>query len=388
MSAHRPTSPRVTRPFLTARNYIGTVNPAALKQPLLQKKNLRQTYDDLAELSAELDAAKQDYGRQAEQLGQMLTGAKLTAFCQFKKWLTDFSKRIKTREAELGTFSQYMDSYRKEAHPTFVEVDAAGHRPPRFDAVTASLLVSNPERSFFGKDDIQEQNKALANLIDQQTQALLLLNARLALFTKFQHENVVETVRSTLEKGQIPRLLAGAAPTRALELRTKRKLLSAELAVLVDVRRKLLLEKLKKKMKLRRYRLKVKMAVKIQRIVRGFLARQAVKKSKAAAVKIQRVWRGYSVRFRFKQVFEEMNGSLGLDSPTSERRMKRVVKTRVNPDGREQEYYDYDYYDEVSDNEVHSAIDSLAGEEIEADQAEPEQLRPGDETAQTRPDSN
>jgi hypothetical protein len=52
--------------------------------------------------------------------------------------------------------------------------------------LTVSLLVSNTERAFFGKEDLQKQNAELQRLIDQQNQALKLLKARLQLFTKSQ----------------------------------------------------------------------------------------------------------------------------------------------------------------------------------------------------------
>jgi hypothetical protein len=156
-------------------------------------------------------------------------------------------------------------------------------------------------------------------------------------------------------------------------------LLAAELAVLVEARRKLLLEKLKKKMKLRRHRLRIKMAIKIQKVVRSFLARQAVKRLNAAAIQIQRVWRGHIVRFRLKRVFDDMDELIGLDLPNSHRRTKKIIKIREDSDGKEQEYYDYDEY---SDDEGNSSIEGVAPEQIADDQRAPEQVGTENETVE------
>jgi hypothetical protein len=140
-------------------------------------------------------------------------------------------------------------------------------------------------------------------------------------------------------------------------LKTKAKLLSAELAVLVTVRRGLIQERLKKKMKLRRHRLKVKQSIKIQKVMRGFLLRLELKKMRAAAVIIQRVWRGYLVRYQQKQAMDGFEGSLGSDS-TPPRKMRKIVKTRTNPDGEQQEYYDYESDDTADPDILDEIVDT------------------------------
>jgi hypothetical protein len=347
MTARSQSQAVIRRPVLPASDAIGTANPIAFKQPIFKKKTVQQSYAEMAALSAELDAAKAEYDRAKAEFDNHMAGPQLTPFFQFKKWILDFSTRMNDRERELSVFSQFLDSYRKTANPTFVEVDAARYRRPRFDAVTVSLLVSNPERAFFGKEDLQQQNEELQRLIDQQGQALNLLGARLRLFTKSQHSTAGESVSVCLKNGQMPRLLGGTAPTRALELKTKAKMLSAQLALLVATRRQIVKEKVKKKMKLRKHRLKVKLSIKIQKVMRGFLARLAMKKMRAAAVMIQKVWRGYLVRYRGRQGMDDMEQSVDSDSPRPSRKMRKIIKTRTNPDGEEQEYYDYQYDDEV-----------------------------------------
>ena len=118
----------------------------------------------------------------------MVNAEKPTPFCQFKKWEIDFQDRLKDREKELSAFSRYIDTFRTQAQPTFVRIDAAKYRRPDFDSICVSLLISNPEKYFFNKDDLVQINQQLAILIDQQADALKLLTARLNLFTSFQNK--------------------------------------------------------------------------------------------------------------------------------------------------------------------------------------------------------
>jgi hypothetical protein len=223
--------------------------------------------------------------------------------------------------------------------------------------VTVSLLVSNSERAFFGKADVVQQNEELQRLITQQSLALKLLRGRLALFTKHQRSTAGESVRGYLSDGDIPRPMGGAAPTRARELKVKAKVLSAELASLVGVRRGLVQERIKAKMKLRRHRLKIKLSVKIQKVMRGFLVRLHLKKMRAAAVVIQRMWRGYLVRNKQEQAFIDFDDIPDVESVHGKEK-RRTLKKRVDTEGKEQEYYDYEY----EDAEVGSAVEVEEGD--------------------------
>jgi hypothetical protein len=116
--------------------------------------------------------------------------------------------------------------------------------------------------------------------------------------------------------------------------------------VLVAARRVIVQEKLKKKMKLRRHRLKIKLSIKIQKVMRGFMVRFLVKKMRQAAVVIPRIWRGYIIRYKQKQAMDAFEGSMSSSESPPARRLKKIVKHRINPDNTEQEYYDYEYDDQ------------------------------------------
>ena len=331
------TAPEIRVPVVNQTDFIGTMNPMALRKPIFGKKVMSKSFDELSSLTSQLEALKAEYQELQGHLNSMVNSETRTPFCQFKKWEMEFDQRLTQRDSELAAFSKYMGAFRRDAEPTFVEVDAAKVKRPRFDSITVSLLVSNRERTFFSNDDLAEQNKELHSLIEQQAEALKLVKARLKLFTKYQRANAATAAIAALKKGETPIALAGAAPTKALELRTKRKMLSAELATLVEMRRKIIAEKWERRLKIRRHKMKIRMAMTIQRVVRGFLVRLQVKKWNKAATKIQSLWRGYWVRYQ-----------RGDDSSVH-RPMKKIVKTRINPDGEEQEYYDYEYEEEVDE---------------------------------------
>jgi hypothetical protein len=340
-----PKGAAIVRPALANPVFTGTLNPVALDQPIFQRKTIRRSYDQIAHLTQELDAIKTSYNSLKKRLDEGLKAPKPTPFYHFKKWLFEFETRLREREFELSAFSKYIDSFRHKPNPTFVEVDASRVKRPRFDTVTVSLLVSNPQRYAFSTPDLKRQNHELEQLIKEQSSALDIVKARLALFAKFQHNRAAETVRACLEAGIVPKALGGEAPTQALELKTKRKMLSATLAELVAERRGLIAVKVKKRMKLRRHRLRMRMSVKIQSAARGFLVRIRMKQMKKAAVQIQRVYRGFRVRWHQKKAMDDMENFFD-DGPS--RKMRKVTKTRINPDGTEQEYYDYQYDDDGS----------------------------------------
>ena len=333
------TIPIITKPIAQKDIFVGTMNPNALSRPLLQRKTVHKSYEQFSQLSEQLEQVKNENAVLQAQLDSMLNAEKPTPFCQFKKWEIDFQDRLKEREKELQAFSRYIDTFRTQSQPTFVRVDAANVRRPDFDSICVSLLVSNPEKYFFNKDDLVQINQQLTILIDQQADALKLLSARLNLFTQFQSRFAIQTTINSLRNNEAPSALFAEAPTRALELKTKRKMLSAELAVLIKARRELVAEKMEKRMKKRRKRNRIKMSIKINSVIRGYLARQKMKKLHQAAVKIQKVWRGYIQRWRQKE-------AEGFDGKRY--RMVKIFKHRINPDGEEQEYYEYEE-EEIND---------------------------------------
>lgn len=339
MKRAKPTAPVIARPIVQKDIFIGTMNPNALSQPLLQRKNIHKSYEQLSQLTEELESLKNENAELQSQLDSMLNVEEPPPYCKFKKWIVDFRGRLKDRENELSAFSKYIDSYRKESAPTFVKVDAANVRPPDFDSICVSLLVANPEKYFFCKDDLLQLNQQLSVLIDQQADALKLLNARLRLFSSYQNKATVTATIESLKKNQMPSTLAAAAPTRALELKTKKKLLKAELAILVKARRDLTDAKLAKRNKLRKKRHKIKMSILINKMIRGYLVRNKLKQMKKSAVIIQKVWRGFIQRYHQKSAENHLDE---FDSEGRRYRMVKIYKSRINPDGEEEEYYEYE----------------------------------------------
>ena len=303
------TSPKIKKPVVPPRKIRGSLNSPPLSKRNGDKKAVSRSYDEIAELSGQLDALKKEYGELEEALDSMINSETLTPFCQFKKWEMELNQRLSEREAELSAFSKYLGSFRKEPDPTFVEVDAAKMKEPRFDSITASLLVANPERTFFNNGDLAERNNELHTLILQQGETLNLLKSRLMLFTKYQHANSAAAAVESLKKGEIPMALLGSAPTKSAELKTKKKVLAGELASLIEVRKELMAAKWQKRLEVRKYKHTIRMAIVIQRVFRGYLVRLRMKTMKEAATKIQSAWRGYFVRYKQArgEAYEETN---------------------------------------------------------------------------------
>jgi hypothetical protein len=354
--------PVIVQPNCSRPEFPGILNPSALNRPAPAPKPPGKSYAEIARLCDELSSVKAEHDKLKAIFDEKLKGPHLNAFCQFKKWISEFGQRLHVREFELSAFASYIDSFRREPHPTFIEVDAARVKKPRFDSVTVSLLVSNPQRYSFNTPDLVKQNHELQLLVEEQQTALELLKARLNLFTSAHNHNAMEIVKACLAAGIVPKGLAGNAPTQALELKTKRKLLMATLAQLVADRRELTKARLDKRMKLRRHRLRMRMAVKVQSAARGFLVRHHRKQMIAAAITIQRIWRGFIVRWEHKLAMEEME-MRGYGG--EERKMRKVTKTRVNPDGTEQEYYDYEYDDDNQEIAPNSSASSIVTEEVD-----------------------
>lgn len=315
MSMSNKPSPKIKKPQIPPRELRGSGNTSPLRKSGGDKRAVSKSYDEIAGLSAQLDSLKKEYDELTETLNSMLSAEELTPFCQFKKWENELNQRFDEREGELATFAKYIGSFRKQPDPTFVEVDAALVKPLRYDSITASLLVANPERTFFNNSDLADRNRELHALIQQQDEKLKLLAGRLKMFTKYQHANSAAAAVESLKKGEMPMPFTGDAPTKSSELKTKKKLLTTELAALVETRKGLLAEKWQKRLEMRKLRFMVKMAVTIQRVVRGFFVRQSLKRSHQAATKIQSVWRGWHVRTK----------ATGTEEPCEERESSEEI---------------------------------------------------------------
>ena len=321
----------------TTSDFIGTINPEALKLPALKTKQKTSTYEQLAALSLKADNLRKEIIEAQQKLDDTINSDKPTPFCTFKKWLIDFEERTQQREKELSIFAKHLTNFRTSTDPTFVEVDAADEKTPNFDPVSYSLLVSNQQRTFFSKEDIIQQNNELKILICEQQEAISNLRSRLKLFEDFQNQNAIKHTIQSLKEGSMPMALAGAAPTRATELRQKQKLLSKELTALVKKRKELLKTHKAEKTAMRHQRMLNAKAVLIQKVFRGHMGRMYVKSLHKAATIIQKNVRGFLIRYQQKAAMEQMVEE------------ENRISNKNKPENIEEE--DYSDYSEEEDEE-------------------------------------
>lgn len=291
----RPTSP-INEGMSPLKMTLGTLNPHALNNPLFQKSTNNSVYDEVIELSMRAEQLKSENEMLKAQLNEIINEPNANAFCQFEKWQQQFQQLLAKRDNQLEEFRKHVMSFRESTNPSFIEVMSKKTSPIQFDTISYTLLVSNPQRGWFSSDDISKQNYDLKDLIRTQENTIKVLNARLALFDQFKNKTQAKETINSLLNGEIPTPMQAAAPTRSVELRTTKKLMSSHLKELVDERKKIMAPKLEKKMQKRNERAQGQMAVKIQKIVRGFLARLQLKRMHKAAVTIQSFWRGCLVR--------------------------------------------------------------------------------------------
>ena len=235
---------------------IGTVNPEALEDEQFQHRSVYPVFEEASELAGLVAQLKAENEQLTEQLEQMVSDADETKYTKFKKSAMTFEKKLEKRERDLETFSKHLNAYRSDSFPTFVEVQALnqGRHKPGFDAINASLLVSNQQRSFFASEFMTEKNDELKALITEQEQALRLLEARLKLFSSYEKASTTELMINSLKNGVPPGLLTNRVPTTLEELRTKQRALSSELAALVKERKSLAQRRIAAKLVRRRRR--------------------------------------------------------------------------------------------------------------------------------------
>lgn len=245
-------SPR-RKPLVTPIETMGTINPEALKLPVLQSRSARMPFDIIAQLSEKAENLKERNVALKQRLSELVNDPECeNQFTRFKRNEMEFRKRLQQRDAEIKKFARFLDSYRSNAEPTFVEIEAAKISPPKCDPITQSLLVSNNQRSFFKKETLEVQNEELKKLIEEQEEKLKLLQVRLNLYNSYQNQNTVEFTMTSLKKGDPPLTLAFSTPSKETELLTKKKTLKAELAALIKKRKVLVKKKIKQRNRRRR----------------------------------------------------------------------------------------------------------------------------------------
>jgi len=285
---------------------FGTVNPEALKLPMLNKKTVPNKYETISQLAIEIGLFSREIVDTQNRIKDMIDDKNPSAFCVFQKWLNEFDERLDLRESELEAFLKHVSSYRTDSMPTFVEVNASNEKRPTFDSLSYSLLVSNHQKNFFAKSDISQQNMELMILIEQQQKAIKKFSSRLALFDQFQSQNSIKYTIEALKKGEIPKAFSSSAPTKAAELRHKRRILSQELVQIVKQRKTIMKSYYARKEQAKKERIMRTKAIFIQSIIRGYLARRKIKLQVKAAVTIQRIFRGFIFRYLQKKAIREL----------------------------------------------------------------------------------
>lgn len=253
-------------PYEFSVQQLGSLNPEALKLPVLRHKSLTATYDHISELAVEIERLQYENHQlelrlqelsqknpNSENENEEETTNETNPFSQFKQHEIQFSKKSRQHEIELNNFAKHLNDYREYRDPTFVEIKAETNQSKKTpkqitdssqillsnDSVFSTLLVSNQHRSFFSKVELDQQNEELKKLIKQQEENLRLIHARLNLFHKHDRDNSLTITIDSLRKGEFPSLVSDSTPSKASELAVKKRVLSNELQKLVKIRKEL-----------------------------------------------------------------------------------------------------------------------------------------------------
>jgi len=292
-------------------SFLGTLNPEALKLPVLQKKSAYSAYEEISKLSSKAEELQKENIKLEDQLNAIISEPSPNGFYLFKKWQIELGKRFIQRDKELNEFAKHLDNFRKQPDSSFVEIEAS-FKPTNYDPIVYSLMVSNSQMSFFSKGEMEEQNQNLRNLIESQQETLSNLNARLHLYDSYQNKSVIKQTIDTLRRGSTPQPLACATPTRSIELRTKKKVLKQQLQALTRKRKEIMASKIALKIKAKEELVRIKKIILIQSAIRGYLARQRIKRMHRSAIVIQKFVRGFLVRLRIRKniLFDSENQSV------------------------------------------------------------------------------
>ena len=285
-----------------SKELLGSLNPNVLSLPLLQNSQKKNVYSNLTDLTVEAEELQKENDELKKQLNDLIKENDTNPFYQYKKLEIDFRNRLLKRDKELSEFSKFLTTYRTSTDNTFVEINAKKKtKAVQFDSIAYTLLVSNKQVPFFSTEDLSKQNEDLRVLIGNQNETLHMLQSRLNTYSQYYNESSAKGTVEALKNGFIPSKIQGAVPSRTVELRNKRALMSETLKKLVEKRKKVLEPKKKKRDKKREERKQNQKAVIIQKVMRGYLVRKHRKEMNDAAIKIQSLWRGYVVRIKKKK---------------------------------------------------------------------------------------
>lgn len=251
---------------------LGSFDPFAFRKQF--SKGYQYTaYKEIAQLSSTIESLQKENEMMRSELYDLVTTQESPYF-QMKKNILEFEARLTEREKEAASVKKYYNGSSVSSTPTFVEVDIHKDKQASFDLVATSLLVCNEQRNFFKANDLRRQNEELLALIEHQQEALKMAQSRLHLYWQCQHKNSTNLMLDSLRRGISPPELADTAPNQKSEQKMKIKILSTELRRLVAQRKELAESgAFQNRIKIHAKQWRNEMAVKIQKVVRGFLAR-------------------------------------------------------------------------------------------------------------------
>lgn len=265
------TLPPIPNSVNTNSRDLGSFDPFAFRKQF-SKGQQYTAYKEIASLSTSIESLQKENNMMRSELFDLVT-TQDSPFFQMKRSILEFEARLTEREKEAAAFKKYYNGSSVSSTPTFVEVDVHKDKQASFDLVATSLLVCNEQRNFFKANDLRRQNEELLALIEHQQEALKMAQSRLQLYWQCQHQNGTQLMLDSLKRKIPPPELADAAPNQLAEQKMKIKILSNELRRLVKQRKELVENgafpnRIKNFAKQRN-----EMAIKIQKIVRGFLTR-------------------------------------------------------------------------------------------------------------------
>lgn len=390
-------------PFPNVLNYdsreLGSLDPFAIRKQLHTRSSARNHYFEIGQLSLRAEELRKENDIMRQELYDLVTADNASQICRLKKSFLEFELRLADREKEVDEIKKYLVTA-GQYQPTFVEVDIHRDRHASFDLVATSLLVSNQQRTFFKASDIRRQNEELLALIEHQQEALRMVNARLQLYSSYQSQNSIRIKIDTLKRGFNPPLLTDSTPNQIKEQQMKIKMLSKELKQLVNQRKQLTAGRNNKRLKARLNKRKNRLAIKIQKVFRGYLVRKEMQNLHLAATKIQRIFRWYLVKRDHTKPkkstpkpapvqVEEPKVEAPIESTIEEQGNVEVTPESVEepePQSEEQnqEPQEEEQVEQIEESQPTEQIEQTEDKEPELEPSEPEAPEP----AQEPPKSN
>lgn len=290
----------------------GSLDLSELNKRLPNKMTQSFAYSEIANLSESIETLKKENDKLKQQLCNQQKNhnsfnetdeSHLSTGLQLEQRLLTLSERLKERDREINALFKsitFKHEPKMKVKPNFIETNHTKSSKTIMGKSSSPFILSNDQLTFFKADDIERQNQQLKEMISTTENDVHYIKTRQSLYETMQHDNRVSSVMSHLNEGRTPNKLIDTAPDQLDELDITIQLLQNELKSLIRKKKHLIDERRTKKFNLRKYRLQFRSALKIQKVVRGYFARQAFIKQKKAAILIQKIFKGYYTRHKLK----------------------------------------------------------------------------------------